>query len=208
MPNTFSAAAIVLAAGRSSRMGSHKLLLPLGGRPLVQRAVGAALASQAHPVLVVLGYAAEQVRAALPGGRYSIIENPRYADGMATSLRAGIAALQEEVMGVVVLLADQPLLTSAHVNLLLAAAETSPGTPVAASFGGRRGNPVYFPRALFHELAAVEGDEGGRSVLARHLSELRLVELEPVEAALDVDQPGEYEALLASWERYSRMGED
>ncbi|HLJ82129.1 MAG TPA: nucleotidyltransferase family protein [Ktedonobacterales bacterium] len=206
MAERFSAAGIVLAAGRSSRMGAHKLLLPLGGRPLVGYAVRAALASRAHPVFVVLGHEAGQVRAALPAGAFQIIENPRYAEGMATSLRAGIAAVPVEATGAIVLLADQPLLRSEHVNRLLAEAKAAPEAIVAASYDGQRGNPVYFPRALFGELLVVEGDEGGRSVIARHPERLQLVALE-LEAALDVDRPGEYEAMVASWERYSRMGE-
>lgn len=206
MAEGFAAAGIVLAAGRSSRMGAHKLLLPLGGRPLVAYAVNTALASRVHPVLVVLGHQAEQVRAALPPGAYHIIENPQYAGGMATSLRAGIAAVPSGAMGAIVLLADQPVLRPEHVKRLLAEAKTAPDAIVAASYDGQRGNPVYFPRALFGKLLAVEGDEGGRSVIARHQERLRLVELAP-EAALDVDRPGEYEALVANWERYSRMGE-
>ncbi|MGH2514906.1 MAG: nucleotidyltransferase family protein [Ktedonobacterales bacterium] len=199
-------AGIVLAAGRSSRMGSHKLLLHLGGHPLVTYAVNAALASKADPVVVVLGYMAEQVRVALPAGNYQVVENPRYAEGMATSLRAGIAAVPAGTAGALVLLADQPLLRVNYLNQLLDEAEEAPDGIVAASYGGRRGNPVYFPRALFGELLAVEGDEGGRSVLTRHADRLRLVALEPVEAALDVDRPGEYETLVANWDRYSSMG--
>ena len=206
MAEEFSATGIVLAAGRSSRMGAHKLLLPLGGKPLVGYAVNAALASRAHPVLVVLGYEAEQVRAALPHGAYRTIVNSRYAEGMATSLRAGTAAVPMEAAGAIVLLADQPLLRPEHVNRLVAEVETAPEAIVAASYDGQRGNPVYFPRMLFGELLAVEGDEGGRSVIARHQERLLLVELE-LEAAVDVDRPGEYEALVANWERYSRMGE-
>ena len=207
MPETFSAAGVVLAAGRSSRMGAHKLLLPLGGRPLVGYAVGAALASAAHPVLVVVGYRAEEIRAALPAGTYQIVENARYAEGMATSLRAGIATVPASAAGAIVLLADQPLLRSAHIDSLLTVARTAPHAIVAASYDGRRGNPVYFPRRLFGELLAISGDEGGRSVIARHQDEVRLVDLDPA-VALDVDQPGEYEALLVSWDRYSSINMD
>lgn len=208
MAERFLAAGIVLAAGRSSRMEAHKLLLPLGGKPLVEYAVNAALRSQAEPVIVVVGYAAERVRAALPSGAYRIIENPRYREGMASSMRAGIEAVPATATGAIILLADQPLITVEHVDRLLAVAEAAPGSIVAASFSGRRGNPVYFPRALFDELIGVSGDEGGRTVIARHQDRLRLVALEPAEAALDVDRPGEYETLVASWARYSSMGKD
>lgn len=208
MAEEFSAAGIILAAGRSSRMGTHKLLLPLGGKPLVAYAVGAALRSTAHPILVVIGHEAEQVRAALPDGPYEVIENRHYSEGMSSSLRAGIAAVPGYVAGAIVLLADQPLLQSRHMDLLVTEARSAPDSIVAASYDMRRGNPVYFPRRLFAELLTIEGDEGGRSVIACHRDELRLVPITPAEVALDVDRPGEYEVLLAGWERYSKMGTD
>lgn len=207
MAEEFAAAGIVLAAGRSSRMGAQKLLLPLGGRPLVTYALNAALRCNLDPVIVVLGYRAGDVRAALPPGRCVVVVNQRFAEGLATSLRAGLAAIPEEVDGALVLLADQPLLRAEHIQRLLAEAEAAPDVIVAASYDGRRGNPVYFPRALFDELLAVEGDEGGRSVIARHTERLRLVALEP-SLALDVDRPGEYDTLVANWERYSAIGLD
>lgn len=208
MPRSFSAAGIVLAAGRSSRMGTHKLLLPLGKKPLVAYAVAAALASTAYPIIVVVGYEAEKIRAALPVGLYQVVENAHYAEGMATSLRAGIAAVPKDASGAIVLLADQPLLRPRHVDEILTVAQASPHCIVAASYDGRRGNPVYFPRTLFDELVSVTGDEGGRSVIARHGDVVRLVRIQPAETALDVDRPGEYETLVANWDRYSKMEVD
>lgn len=198
-PSDTSIAAVVLAAGRSTRMGAHKLLLPLGGRPLVNYAVGAACASRAAPVVVVLGHDAEAVRAALPPQRQRYMLNDAFASGMASSLRAGIAALPPSATGVLVLLADQPLVTAALVDEVLAAAAAHPKQIVAATYAGVRSHPVYFPRALFTELAAVAGDEGGRSVLARHADLVRLLPLEPAAAALDVDRPGDYERVVAAW---------
>jgi molybdenum cofactor cytidylyltransferase len=196
---------IVLAAGSSSRMGAHKLLLPLGGQPLVAYAVTAACASMAEPVVVVLGRAAEDVRAALPTGRYATVVNPDYVAGMAGSLRAGLHTLREvtggNVAGVLIALADQPLAGADLFDALLRAAAASPDRIIAASFGGRRGNPVVFPATLFGELERVEGDAGGRGLIARHSDLLRLVEWPYLRAALDVDRPSDYEqvvSLLAS----------
>src|SRR5690242_18960980 len=101
---TFPVAAVVQAAGRSSRQGRHKLLLPLGGKPLVAHAVASACASSAEAVLVVVGHEADHVRAALPPDRYSIVENPVYAQGMATSLRTGIAAIPAACAGALIML--------------------------------------------------------------------------------------------------------
>ena len=205
MGEDMAVAAIVLAAGRSSRMGQHKLLLPLGGRPLVTYAVDAACGSGAYDVVVVVGHDAGEIAPALAGKRCRIAVNAAYADGMATSMQAGVRDLPANVAGVLILLADQPLVTSAMVDLMLAAATADSQAIHAATYGGKRGNPVYFPRALFGELLAVSGDEGGRSVVARHVDLLHLVPMPTAEAALDVDTPGEYERLISSWERYSEI---
>lgn len=196
-------AAIVLAAGRSSRMGSHKLLLQLGGRPLVTYAVRAATQSAASPVIVVLGHDAERVRDALPGGAYRTAVNERYGDGMATSLHVGIAAIDEPVTGALVLLADQPLLTARVLDRVLGEASARPERIVAATYGGSRGHPVYFPVSLFPEIQAIEGDEGARSVLARHADLVTRIAIEPPFVGLDVDEPSVYERLVADWPRYS-----
>lgn len=202
-------AAIVLAAGRSSRMGRHKLLLPLGGRPLVSYAVEAACASSAGPVCVVLGYQAPEVEAALPTGRYSSVVNPNFASGMASSLRVGIEALMmlpaEEGprLGAVILLADQPLVSSGLINRLLMSAYAAPEAIIAATYAGQRSTPVYFPHALFQELLQITGDEGGRSVVAHHPDLLKLEHIEESARGLDVDREDEYEQLLAQWDRYS-----
>jgi molybdenum cofactor cytidylyltransferase len=192
-------AALVLAAGRSTRMGAHKLLLPLAGQPLLSYALRAALESRADPVVLVLGHDAEAVRAALPAGRHVIVRNPRYTSGMASSVQAGLHALPARSLGTVILLGDQPRMTVALVDRLLAEAAAHPEAIVAASYGGRRGNPVYFPRALFAELLALSGDEGGRSVIAQHPELVRLLDFPPSGQDVDVDHPEEYERLRAEW---------
>jgi molybdenum cofactor cytidylyltransferase len=197
-------AAVVLAAGRSSRMGRHKLLLPLGDRPLVAHAVAAACASGADPVLVVLGHEAGRVRAALPPGRFRVVENPDHAQGMASSLRAGMGAVPPGCAGTIVLLGDQPLVGAPLIDRLIEDARAHPDTIVAATYGGYRGNPVYFPRQYFAELAAVEGDEGGRSVLAAHPERIRLVECADVASMLDVDLPDDYERARDAWDDWRR----
>lgn len=202
--STPSVAVVALAAGRSSRMGRHKLLLPLGGMVLVAHAVAAASASLADPVLVVVGHEAERVRAALPPGRHLVVANPDYAQGMASSLRAGITALPEEVAGALVVLGDQPLITAELLNRLIAAARENPQGIVAAAYHGRRGHPVYFPRCYFPEMQMIRGDEGGRSVLARHREALVVVECGDLTPDLDADTPEEYQRLQEEWARRTR----
>jgi molybdenum cofactor cytidylyltransferase len=194
-------AIVVLAAGRSSRMGAHKLLLPLGDRPVVAHSVGAALGSRLRPVIVVLGHEAARVRAVLPEGDLRVVENAAYADGMSTSLRAGIDALPEVASGAIVMLADQPLLSSDHLDRIADAAEASGAPIVVATYAGRRGNPVYFARELFAELRGVAGDEGGRAVIARHSAGVHTVEFGDPILAQDLDEPADYERVRAAWER-------
>jgi len=193
-----SVAAIILAAGRSSRMGSHKLLLPYKGRPIVNWVLAAACASQADPVIVVLGHEAQQVDAALQAERWFLaIHNPWYVDGLSTSLRIGLAATPKDVDGAIILLGDQPLITPENINAMIAESARYPDAIVAASYQGRRGNPVLFPRQCFAELETITGDEGGRSALARHAERVRLVESANALAGFDVDTPEEYQALLS-----------
>lgn len=191
-------AAIILAAGRSSRMGSHKLLLPYKGRPIVNWVLVAACASQTDPVIIVLGHEAQQVDAALQAERWFLaIHNPWYADGMSTSLRIGLAATPKNADGAIILLGDQPLITPEIIDAMIAESARDPDVIIAASYQGRRGNPVLFPRQYFGELEAITGDEGGRSVLARHPEQVRLVEIDDALAGFDVDTPEEYQTLVS-----------
>lgn len=186
-------AAIVLAAGKSSRMGANKLLLPLAGHPLVWHVVEAACASSAAAVIVVLGNDADTVAAALPTGRYQRVDNPHYAEGLSTSLHAGLDALADDVDGALILLADMPLTSLATLETLLAAARETPERVVATSQGGRPTPPLYWPRALFEALHAIHGDEGGRSLLMRSSGDARLIEAAQPDETLDVDAPEDYQ---------------
>ncbi|HEU4782918.1 MAG TPA: nucleotidyltransferase family protein [Ktedonobacterales bacterium] len=186
-------AAIVLAAGKSSRMGANKLLLPLDGHPLVWRALQTACASSADVVLVVLGNEAERVAVALPPGRYQRVDNPRFAEGLSTSLQAGLDALPDNVDGALILLADMPFTASATVEALLAAAREAPDQIAAMNQGGRPIPPVYWPRALFATLHDIHGDEGGRSLLMLSPEAVRLVEPARSNETLDIDAPGDYQ---------------
>jgi molybdenum cofactor cytidylyltransferase len=188
-------AAIVLAAGKSSRMGANKLLLPLDGYPLVWHAISSACASSADLVLVVLGNEAERVAAALPPGRYQRVDNPRFADGLSTSLQVGLDALPGNTDGALILLADMPFTSSATVEALLAAAREAPERIAAMNQGGRPTPPVYWPRALFGELHTIHGDEGGRSLLIRSPEAVHLVAMAQPDEALDVDAPEDYQRI-------------
>jgi molybdenum cofactor cytidylyltransferase len=193
-----SVAALILAAGRSSRMGGHKLLLPYKGRPLVNWVLAAACASQADPVIIVLGHEAARVDTALQAERrFLAIHNPWYAEGMSTSLKIGLAATPQQVDGAIILLGDQPLVTPEIINAMIAESAAAPNSIIAASYQGRRGNPVLFPRQYFAELDTITGDEGGRSLLARYSDRVRLLEIDDALAGQDIDTPEEYQALVS-----------
>ncbi len=188
-------AAIILAAGRSTRMGAaNKLTQVVRGKPLIRHAAEAALASQAAPVLVVTGHDAGDIESALGGLDLRFIHNPAYADGMATSLKAGIAALPEEARGAVVLLGDMPNVTPAIINRLLAVLE--PGAKaVAPTLLGQRGNPVLLARAIFPDVLALQGDAGARRLLEAVGEAVIELALDDPAIALDIDTP---EALAAA----------
>jgi molybdenum cofactor cytidylyltransferase len=178
-------AALVLAAGRSSRAGGSKLLAMLDGKPLLRHAVDAALASRAASVTVVTGHAADAVAAALAGSGARLVHNPRFAEGLSTSLATGIGAIDAD--GALVVLADMPRVTAATIDRLIAAFEAGAEIVVPTN-GGRRGNPVLWHRRYFGELATLSGDTGARSLIERHASRATFIEIGP-EVALDLDTP-------------------
>ena len=209
-----STAAIILAAGSSSRMGAgrHKLLLPLNERPVLAHVIDAALASRARPIVVVLGHQAEQVRAQLV--RYSTnsaithIENPDYLQGMSTSMRVGLAYLQTQidaggadVDSALIMLGDQPLITAYILDMLIDTWHTTEQRIVAPLYDGKRGNPTLFAASLFPELLEVSGDEGGRSVVERRRQELATVELGNAVANYDVDTWEAYQQVVELWQQ-------
>jgi molybdenum cofactor cytidylyltransferase len=187
-------AVIVLAAGASTRMGRQKLTLPLAdGRPLVRAAVEQVLAGDLDDVVVVLGREAEAVASALRGLPIRTVMNPRYAEGQSTSLRAGLDALAQGTEAAIVALGDQPLPHPRLLRQLVEAFRTSGRPIVAPVYRDGRGNPVLFASSVFDELRRVEGDRGGRPVIARDPE--RVAEV-PVDAPMpaDIDTPEDYEA--------------
>lgn len=214
MDATQTTAAIILAAGSSSRMGAgrHKLLLPLAGRPVLVHVIDATLASQASPIIIVLGHQAKEVRAHLASyfehPNIIITENPDYLQGMSTSMHMGLRTLManEEtssasmVDSALIMLGDQPLITPQMIDTLIATRRIMGLRIVAPLYDGKRGNPVLFDASLFAELLTTTGDEGGRSVIERHRQELATVEVSDPMANYDVDTWEAYQRLLQAWE--------
>jgi molybdenum cofactor cytidylyltransferase len=181
-------AALVLAAGQGRRMGGpNKLLAEIGGRSLVRTVVDAAAASRAASVTVVTGHRRQEVEQALAGTVVRLVHNPDYAEGLSTSLRQGVASLGDDIDGVVVMLADMPMVTSAILDRLIGAFDPSADRLVVVpTHLGKRGNPVLWSRASFAELCAIEGDTGARHLIGAHADAVVEVEIGP-EVALDLD---------------------
>jgi molybdenum cofactor cytidylyltransferase len=181
-------AAVILAAGRSTRMGArNKLLADVGGRPMLRHVAEAALASRARPVLVVVGHQAEAVKNALVGLQVGFVENPGYAAGLSSSLKKGIAALPGDCAGMLVLLGDMPEITSAHLDRLISA--FTPGAIVVPTHQGKRGNPVLWPATCLGDMRHLEGDAGAKLLLAAHAEKIISVDLGSQAIFADVDTP-------------------
>jgi len=196
-------AAIVLGAGRSSRMGGpNKLLAEIGGKPLVRIVVEAALASRARPVIVVTGHQRERVEAALTGLPVSFAHNPHFAEGLGTSLKTGIAALPADVDGAIVCLGDMPQVDAGLIDRLIGALDPDKGALVVVpTIDGKRGNPVVWSRRFFADLMTVEGDVGARYLIGRYPEAVVEVPLTGNAALTDVDTPEALAAVKAELER-------
>lgn len=182
--------AIVLAAGSASRYGSPKLLAPVDGIPMLARAIGAAVAAVGpEAVTVVLGAEAAQLEPLVHTAAAAVVVNLHFEEGIASSIRAGMAKAPAGTRGAMILLADQVAVTADDLQRLLAGWERRPDRIVAARYGDATGAPAIFPADLFPELAALEGDRGARALLARHPD--RVVAVPMPSAAIDVDTPAD-----------------
>jgi molybdenum cofactor cytidylyltransferase len=179
--------AVVLAAGRSSRMiPVNKLLMTLGDRPVIRQVVRTALEAGLDPVIVIGGHDREAVRAALAGLPVRIVGNDDYQEGLASSIRAGVAAIAAEVDAALFLLGDMPWVAPRHLRPLLAAFAPAEGHSICIpTYGTRRGNPVLWSAQHFPRLRELSGDQGAR-VLFRDLAD-QILEVEMPDDAVLVD---------------------
>lgn len=187
---------VILAAGASRRMGSPKQLIEIDGRPLLVRAIEAALAAPVWPVVVVLGANAVAIRPVIGHLPVLVIENPAWSEGMASSIREGVATLRQfsrTLDAAVLALCDQPGFSAATVESLLAAHRATGRGIVAARYSGRLGAPALFAREHFAALTALTGEEGARDLLNADPARVAAVELP--ELARDLDTPADLEGL-------------
>jgi molybdenum cofactor cytidylyltransferase len=183
-------AGILLAAGKSTRMGANKLLMPVSGKAMIRHAAEALLASSARPVLVVTGHERDRVEAALKGLDVRFIHNPAYASGLASSLKAGLAAVPGEADGAVVALGDMPLVAGRHVNRLIAAfSPAEHRTIIVPVHGGERGNPVLWGRRHFADMFGLDGDRGAKSLMDKNEDHVAEIAMRSDAVLADFDTP-------------------
>ena len=195
-------AGIILAAGKSSRMGKMKLLLDVHGKPMLGHVVESALHSALDEVIVVLGSEHERILESIDFKGATVVFNPDFLKGQSTSLKAGIAAVGESCDAALFLLGDLPLVDSGVIDAVLQKHKATRASIVVPVFAGKRGNPVLLARSLFPMVLALEGDIGAREILAAHEDLIETVDVEHDGILFDVD----------TWEDYlsrfkPRMGE-
>jgi molybdenum cofactor cytidylyltransferase len=191
--------AIVLAAGMSTRMGQNKLLLDFKNKPLIAHAVDTLLRSEVDEIIVVLGHEAEKVQEILRGKQVTLVRNFDYREGLSSSVRAGMQAVSRQTDGIMVYLADQPLLEPADVNRIVRAfihAKQVNKSIVIPFFDGQRGNPVLLDSSYREVILGVVGDVGCKGVIKRYPDKVFVIEMENDHVVRDVDNMAEYEGIL------------
>lgn len=190
--------AVILAAGRSRRMGTrNKLLLEVAGVPLVQGVVSAALASTCDGVVVVTGHQADAVARAVAGSSVQLVHCDRYAEGLSASLAAGVAALPGDCDAALICLGDMPKVTPAHMDALIDAFDPVEGRAVCVpTFQGKRGNPVLWGRQFFAELVNIRGDTGARHLIGEYADAVCEVPMPDPGVLTDIDSPQAFHRLL------------
>ena len=189
-------AALLLAAGQSSRMGSNKLLAEIDGRPMVARVAQRLLSSRARPIVAVLGNEADRVDAALGKLPVERVRNPAYAEGLSSSLKAGLAALPEDIDGVMICLGDMPLVAGRDLDRLITAFNPLEGRAIIVpTRRGKRGNPVLWAKRFIPEMAELAGDVGAKHLIGEHAELVCEVEMDSDGVLVDIDTPDALAAL-------------
>lgn len=187
-------AIVILAAGGSKRIGSPKQFLVYEGHSLLRHVAEIATQSEATMTYVVAGAETVRVKAELAGLSLHIIENKNWQEGLSSSLRAGINALPKNINAALLMLCDQPKVTTRLLNTLITSYQSSGKSIVACEYGKTLGVPALFDRSLFSELLTLTGDQGAKGIITRYAD--RAVQIPFPEGNIDIDTPSDYEALM------------
>jgi molybdenum cofactor cytidylyltransferase len=193
--------AVILAAGTSSRMGKAKQLLSLGKSTVLAQTLAHVQAAAVQEIVLVLGASAEVIRRQLPARQeIKIVVNQAYQQGIASSLQAGLSAVDPSSDAALIILGDQPFIRSQTLDRIVEEYRRLPAQIVIPVHQGKRGNPVLLHRSVFSEVMALEGDVGSRAIFANHLDGIVKVEVEDSGILLDLDDPADYERLKTKYE--------
>ena len=193
-------AAIVLAAGRSARMGgTNKLLAQFKGVSMITHVIRNLCDSSVEPIIVVTGHERQQILQALAGETFSSVHNPDYATGLSSSLRHGLAALPRDLDAFLIALGDMPRVDATHITRLIRAFDPAKGREICLPvFRGQRGNPVLWAKRFVPEMMRISGDAGARALLETHASVVYPVQMDDTGVLVDVDTPEDLAALHRS----------
>lgn len=186
-------AAVILAAGSSSRLGEPKQLLELGGQPVLARTLAAVRRTSLAPRFIVLGHAADKIKQRIDLNGVETIFNPGFQSGQSSSVRVALDALPPDVDAAVFILGDQPLVEPAVIDRLARAYRAENAPIIQPNYREGRGNPVLIARALFSELAQVNGDTGARPLIQRHREAVFLVDATEFARPDDIDTREDYD---------------
>jgi molybdenum cofactor cytidylyltransferase len=185
---------IILAAGASSRMEMPKQLLMIEGKTLIRRVSEMAIETSCHPIVVVLGANKEPIRKEIEKIPLTIIENPKWEDGMSSSMKMGLVGAyltEKEIDAVIFLTVDMPFVSSKLINDMIAKAIENPDSQiVACSYEKQFGIPVLFKRSLFNDLLELKGDEGAKKIVLKNKDKTSLIDFP--EGKFDLDTIDEY----------------
>jgi molybdenum cofactor cytidylyltransferase len=187
--------ALLLAAGKGERMGKAKQLLPLGEKRLVEASLHNLLASQVGEIIVVLGFAADEIRPFVEGKeQVKVIVNNHFHEGMSTSIHAGMQAIDTSAKGILIALADQPFIPPEIINQLIERFAAGKKGIVLPVYAGKQGHPVILDRKRYEPgLLALQGDVGGKEIVQNHVDDVLEVEVASRGVLIDIDEPGDYQ---------------
>ena len=191
-------AAVVLAAGMSSRMGTPKQLLRMGSETILERTLNNVRASNVSEIILVLGHAADEVQKTVAMQGLKVVINPDYQQGMGTSLRSGLAAVSAGAAAALIVLADQPGVSSETLNRLIAGHQEHKPQVIIPMYQGFRGNPVLLDRSVFAEVQALKGDVGCRAIFGDHTENILKLPVDDPGILLDIDSRDDLDGLDAT----------
>jgi molybdenum cofactor cytidylyltransferase len=200
--NKSGVAAVVLAAGMSRRMGTPKQLLRIGGKTILERTLKNVRASNVDELILVLGHAADEVQKTIATPGLKIVINPDYQEGMGTSLRSGLAEVSADAKAAIIVLADQPWISSETLNRLIECHQERKPQIIIPTYKGFRGNPVLLDRSVFTEVQALNGDVGCRAIFGDHTEGILKFPVDDPGILKDIDSRDDFQNLSAAATRH------